>query len=1179
MKENILYADAKWEVKQMIKDIRKQYPNATADEIMSIAKIELEAGAGAAAKAKSDQIRKKILGGIGTNALSKKEITILNEIIHSERTISLDTQRDNYKLQLDGLLEAMGGAKTKKAKTDIQQKIDNILDIINRGRLESGPRPKIKYDVSNNQLTFGNQVLQPGLESSYDMDNNKSWRLNHPNGGKEYHEARLEEMQKDNPKKYAKVKPRVDIYFDSMREMLTEKYNQGLIPEHVYNKLMQKDSSGEYIVKYSPRKFVDHTAAFDSNINDSSQPSDIIPIETLEEGSTEAVIDDAISLMDSYVYGTELVIKKNQTRESLADFINESIEQLGENSTDMKNFGGKGISTNTKNYVNYVYYKDGKKQYFHLSNDASNSLERGVKQGKDGKALTKALRVASGAPLIKLFATGINPKFAFFNFPRDVLHVLMSTGNYSSFLPFAVAQISYDIGALAVKGKAVGLKQTQEYKDYISEGGGMSFLTHQGQGLKSKGTTRSGKMFNTAFGALGALNEQSEIMVRLAVRNKRIRTRVNQFVKKNGRQPSEIEMKKIQELSTNDARQTIDFSQGGKSVKQADNIIPYLNAAFKGLSVTLQYAKENPLQFGGKVVQFMGAVMALTMRNLDDDNKEDYDKLSDYEKTNNFIFFLPGVNPKTNKRRYIRVRKDHNMIAFSAVAESLTNRIKNGPAAEIERAHGFWNFMSEEDRNRFEIAWNVSLPAGGFFGLNPFSQNDKKIIVLSSLMSQIPTVSAFVSYDANYDTFRDQAVYYGADYTSDFAEIYTGGKYRDKTDQIFIDIGQKTRTEFGEGYIGGLSPERIKRSVGKLITNPNDNIYFQIINGFYNNIDEKLNPEDSGHNNEMRNKLLEEYVEENFKEENMSEEENKRMNDLLKELQGREEKNMFGEIINDFKEMVIRDVPDIDKEEVSYRNNLKNMKEVERTREKTLTYAGRDSYDDLANIREIIELTFLKGETEEDFQITDFPIDKEKLSKKLSKKQLNRIELIEQTAETVLINNIDSRLNYEIDKRRFVTTENIEWRGEQYNIADVVLFDNEEDKQDFINSGGNLYEYTYFNSPEDKMNYINKQIQNVTEIINIENSGVEKKYIDLIKLDQQGQGKVVGDKLYEILNEIENDKSLSESEKDKKIRYIKEQLNLAAEKMQDKGPSERTKQSLEAARREREAELKKQKQK
>ena len=116
MKENILYADAKWEVKQMIKDIRKQYPNATADEIMSIAKIELEAGAGAAAKAKSDQIRKKILGGIGTNALSKKEITILNEIIHSERTISLDTQRDNYKLQLDGLLEAMGGAKTKKAK-------------------------------------------------------------------------------------------------------------------------------------------------------------------------------------------------------------------------------------------------------------------------------------------------------------------------------------------------------------------------------------------------------------------------------------------------------------------------------------------------------------------------------------------------------------------------------------------------------------------------------------------------------------------------------------------------------------------------------------------------------------------------------------------------------------------------------------------------------------------------------------------------------------------------------------------------------------------------------------------------------------------------------------------------------------------------------------------------------
>ena len=274
--------------------------------------------------------------------------------------------------------------------------------------------------------------------------------------------------------------------------------------------------------------------------------------------------------------------------------------------------------------------------------------------------------------------------------------------------------------------------------------------------------------------------------------------------------------------------------------------------------------------------------------------------------------------------------------------------------------------------------------------------------------------------------------------------------------------------------------------------------------------------------------------------------------------------------------MVIRDVPDIDKEEVSYRNNLKNMKEVERTRQKTLSYAGRDSYDDLANIREIIELTFLKGETEEDFQITDFPIDKEKLSKKLSKKQLNRIELIEQTAETVLINNIDSRLNYEMDKRKFVTTKNIEWRGQKYNIDDVILFNNEEDKQDFINLGGELYEYTYFSTPTDKINYINKQIENVTEIINIENSGVEKKYVELIKLEQQGLGEQLATELVEILNGIENDKNLSESEKDEKIRYINEQLNLAAENMGDKGPSERTINKLEALRREKEA-IKKQK--
>jgi hypothetical protein len=336
--------------------------------------------------------------------------------------------------------------------------------------------------------------------------------------------------------------------------------------------------------------------------------------------------------------------------------------------------------------------------------------------------------------------------------------------------------------------------------------------------------------------------------------------------------------------------------------------------------------------------------------------------------------------------------------------------------------------------------------------------------------------------------------------------------------------------------------------VGKLITNPDDNIYFQIVNGFYNNIDEKLNPAESKDFNENRNKLLEEYIEENFKEENMSEEEIQRMNDLLKELQGREEKNTAGEIINDFKEMIIRDVPDIDKEAVADRNRIKNKKEVARTLQQTKSRVARDSYDDLNNIRRIIE-----GGTGD-------------------------VTLIYNTAETTLINNIESRLNYEMDKRKFVTTKNIEWRGQKYNIDDVILFNNEEDKQDFINLGGELYEYTYFDTPTDKINYINKQIENVTEIINIENSGVEKKYVDLIKLEQQGLGGIVASELTEILNGIENDKNLSESEKDEKIRYINEQLNLAAENMGDKGPSERTINKLEALKREKEA-IKKQKQK
>ena len=82
----------------------------------------------------------------------------------------------------------------------------------------------------------------------------------------------------------------------------------------------------------------------------------------------------------------------------------------------------------------------------------------------------------SGAKILRPMATGLNPAFAITNFPRDLAHTYLVTQVYSPHAPKFIAQMSKD---LSVTMKDVFLRKGR-YKDYINEGGGMEFLTHQG---------------------------------------------------------------------------------------------------------------------------------------------------------------------------------------------------------------------------------------------------------------------------------------------------------------------------------------------------------------------------------------------------------------------------------------------------------------------------------------------------------------------------------------------------------------------------------------------------------------------------------------------------------------------------------------------------------------------------
>lgn len=199
--------------------------------------------------------------------------------------------------------------------------------------------------------------------------------------------------------------------------------------------------------------------------------------------------------------------------------------------------------------------------------------------------------------------------------------------------------------------------------------------------------------------------------------------------------------------------------------------------------------------------------MALTARNVMQ-YREDYDKISEYEKINNFIFMLPTKDEDGN-RQYMRVRKDHFMIPFTTVFDDAAYQFITG-VNPSEGKH-FSLFVDDEDKMKILKAWEMSTPLSGF---NP-----------AEVLRGIPVIDGLYAYTTNYDTFRDKEIFRGAeDITPDYLEYYDG------TSKIYKKIG----------YAFDLSPARLETAVGKITTDPRNNIYYQAIDGVYEEITEGM---------------------------------------------------------------------------------------------------------------------------------------------------------------------------------------------------------------------------------------------------------------------------------------------------------------------------------------------------
>ena len=517
-----------------------------------------------------------------------------------------------------------------------------------------------------------------------------------------------------------KLDIRAETYFEIMRSELGRLVKEEVITPQSYEQLLKYE--------YEPTVWLDKiNPEITYKIGGETVSLRESGIKNLKEGMESLPTMDSQLLLGRVVAITDARISRNKANRALYDVAN----KVPDNGIVLKGEpifqGSPTYKPPPPGYTNMPVRIGGEVKEFYMRNDMAREW---IAQG--GRPQTENANIAGwflGANILRPMATGYNPEFALTNLPRDIAHIFLTTKEYSSFAPKFLGEIGKDLGAVAIDT----FKRKGRYADYILEGGGMNFMTHQGRSFAFTGPLESlGK-------ALGYFGESAELWTRLALRERALR---------NGK--SNIEATWI-------ARNYLDFSQGGSMIKAVDVGVPYLNAATQGTRGIVRAAKNDPGLFSWKVSQVGALSTGLYLANRHV-NEEAYNSISTRDKVANWIITTPmyEIDDEGNKRYYyLRIPKDQGQRVFATGFESLMARYldKEQPPEEL------YEMMSMAARD--------------------FSPVDIK--------SLPPTVDAIFGYMLNKDFWREEDIWKGPD----LAKGDRGLEFTPDTHPFFVDIGEK----------------------------------------------------------------------------------------------------------------------------------------------------------------------------------------------------------------------------------------------------------------------------------------------------------------------------------------------------------------------------------------------------
>ena len=739
---------------------------------------------------------------------------------------------------------------------------------------------KIYKGLTKTERAFLDNIIQQ--KRIIAIDNNRESRdlapINHPdNSDKNTAQAYLDFVKSQvGSENYKKLEQRAENYFTEFNGLLTEMYNEGLINKDSYDSMSGLD--------YQPRVFLEHLLDYNENLSPEEKKfqnenggltKDLI--KKLDEGSTGVLLSNSELLLATAMRSRYQAIMMNRVNK---EFITKEFpkakleferlsqkESRGEKLTSKEKIFLKyfkeldrkiidnpliGTSKNgnpvfeitevPQGYKKAYYFENGVRMEFFMESELHDMWHDTVK-GMD-PALKDKIGTFSGSHLIKAFATGYNPAFVIVNTPRDFLHAINFSSEYSTFIPQAIFQLGKDTFSAVQEIYAHNRGNDTLFTKYIEYGGGMDFLNTQGM---LKESNWSGRMIENMteprtkdvlktighYGLFKFASNYSEVGFRVAVFKRAIENEVKRIQKntpsvKSIADLSQEEQDYVYDNAVRQARDLMDFNQGGIWSKNIESVVPYFNAGVQGSRVVLQQFKRNPYSTTMKVLQTtvlgvstivgLGMAMMMKIRDDDDDDKltvtEKYldflETLSPNQKTN--FFNIPiGYNKEENTYTMLSIAKSQGLTPAFTLTEDL---IENTMRSYVGKKTKDWGTIYKNVGYAFTNNMDPTGMSAVFTnnqGLRNLPESGAKIAARN------PAMKSILTYATGYDFFFEQPL------------EGTNGKTLHK----FEGATSKRVEEFYKslGMTTGLSPVRTKAAVESFVTSPTTNPFVGIMYG------------------------------------------------------------------------------------------------------------------------------------------------------------------------------------------------------------------------------------------------------------------------------------------------------------------------------------------------------------